>query len=183
MKTRNVIALCVVVLFAAAGFAQQNTTVSLFTGYTMSAFEFQGSAAGTIPLAASIGIKAAPALEIGGEFLYPIEGYQFETDVDGTKVTTTFNQMMAGAYGKYFLGEGATKPFLKAGVGYYFGNAKVEGNGRSVDVDMKGAIGFNVGGGIQMDSGLSLGFTYNIVTREEAGMNSWAAMIGYQIIK
>jgi hypothetical protein len=183
MKTRNVIALCAVVLFAAAGFAQQNMTVSLFTGYTMSAFEDQESAAGTLPLAASIGFKAAPALEIGGEFFYPLGGYQFETDILGTKLTTTFNQMMAGAYGKYCLGEGATKPFLKAGVGYYFGNVKLESEGESDSADMDGAIGFNVGGGIQMDSGLSLGFTYNIVTREEVGMNFWAATIGYQIIK
>jgi hypothetical protein len=183
MKTRNVIALCAVVLFAVAGFAQQNMMVSLFTGYTMSAFEFQESAAGTIPLAASIGFKAAPALEIGGEFFYPLGGYQFESGSGDEKITVTYNQMLAGAFGKYSLGQGATKPFLKAGVGYYFGNGKFEGGGESHDMEIKGAIGFNVGGGIQMDSGLSLGFTYNIVTRDEVGLNCWAATIGYQIVK
>ena len=54
MKARNVFALCAVVLLAASGFAQQNTIVTIFTGYTMTAFDGQASAAGTIPVAASI---------------------------------------------------------------------------------------------------------------------------------
>jgi hypothetical protein len=183
MKTRNVIALCAVVLFTAAGFAQQNTIVSIFTGYTMTAFENQSSAAGTLPVGASIGIKAAPALEIGGEFFYPIGGYQFKMEDSDGSITTTFNQMMAGAYLKYYIGESSIKPFLKGGGGYYFGNTKIESGDLSYTSDRKGAVGFNVGGGIQWYSGLYLGFTYNIVTREDLGMNTWAVTIGYQIIK
>jgi hypothetical protein len=189
MKTRNAIVLCVVVLFAVAGFAQQNMTVSLFTGYTMTAFENQESAAGTIPLGVSIGFKAAPALEIGGEFFYPLGGYEFKVEdmYSSESYTVTHNQMMAGAYGKYCLGEGSMKPFLKAGVGYYFGNSKSELGGQSFTADVDGAIGFNVGGGIQMESGLFAGFIYNIVNRgsgdEKSGANTWALTIGYQIIK
>ena len=183
MKARNVFALCAVVLLAASGFAQQNTIVTIFTGYTMTAFDGQASAAGTIPVAASIGFKAAPALEIGGEFFYPIGGYQFKVTGFGETITTTFNQMMAGVYGKYCFGESSMKPFLKAGVADYFGNMKLEMSGSSTTGSVKSAIGFNVGGGVQWENGLLVGFTYNIVKRDGSGMNTWAAMIGYQIIK
>jgi hypothetical protein len=184
MKTRTGLVVALLTFLAVAGFARQNLKVTLYTGYTLSAFEGQESAAGTLPLAISIGAKANPALEVGGEFVYPLGGYQFELQGLAAKVTTTINQMMAGAYGKYLLSAGPTKPFLKAGVGYYFGDTKseIEG-GESGTYKVDGAIGFNVGGGIQFRRGLSLGFTYNIVTREDAGMNTWAVLVGYPIVR
>jgi hypothetical protein len=189
MKTRIGLVLGMVLVLAVAVSAQNNTTLSVFAGYSMSAFQDQGSAAGTIPLGASIGFKTSPELEVGGEFFYPIGGYKFESTEFDVKVTTTFNQMMAGAYGKYLLGSGNTKPFVKAGVGYYMGDAKSEASGfPSVTSKIKAGVGFNVGGGIQMESGLSIGFTYNIVKREftsgeKMGMNTWAVLVGYPLIK
>jgi hypothetical protein len=53
----------------------------------------------------------------------------------------------------------------------------------SVTRKIKAAVGFNFGGGIQMESGISLGFVFNIVTREEAGMNTWAILVGYPLIR
>ena len=183
MKTRIGLVLGMVLILAAAASAQ-NLKLTAYAGYSMSAFENQGSAAGTIPLGLSLGFKAAPALEVGGEFFYPVGGYQFELKEATAKVTTTFNQMMAGGYGRYVLGSGHTKPFLKAGIGYYMGDVKFEVEGGESDTaKLDGAIGFNIGGGILMQSGLSLGFTYNIVTREKAGMNTWAILVGYPLIR
>jgi len=182
---RNMLALAIILVVAAAGFAQQNLTLSVFTGYSLTAFEDQESSAGTIPVGLSAGFKVQPALEVGGEFFYPIGGYSFEEgDEDFGKITYTFNQMMAGVYGKYLLGSGNLKPFLKAGVGYYMGNVKGETEGLpEVDVDMDAAVGFNVGAGIESPNGLFAGFTYNIVTREDAGMNTYAVTVGYKLIR
>jgi hypothetical protein len=183
MKIRTTIALCMLLLVAAAGFAQTNPIVTAIAGYTMSAFEDQESAAGTILVGASIGVMATPALEVGGEFLYPIGGYKFELETGYGKYTTTINQMMAGGYGKFLLGSGNLQPFIKGGVGYYMGKPKVEFDGQSETGELKSAIGFNVGGGIQTEKGLSVGFTYNIVKRDDGGCNTWAVTLGYQIVK
>ncbi len=184
MKIRNWAVLCIILLFTAAGFAQTKPIVSGLAGYTMSAFQDQSSAAGTLALGASVGVKATPALEVGGEFIYPISGYKFEmTDEVFGKITTTINQMMIGAYGKYFIGTGNLMPFLKAGLGYYTGKPKVEITGHSETAELKSAIGFNFGGGVQTAKGLFAMFTYNIVKRESAGYNSWSVLIGYQIVK
>jgi hypothetical protein len=189
MKTRIGLVLCLVLILAAAVSAQQNLTLSVFAGYSMSAFENQGSAAGAIPLGVSLGVKASPELTVGGEFFYPLGGYKFGYTDSNVHVTSTFTQMMIGAFGKYLVGSGNIKPFLKAGIGYYFGDEKVEADGYSTVTDkVKGAVGFNVGGGIQMESGLSFGFTYNIVSREiisgrKMGMNTWAVLVGYPLIK
>ena len=184
MKTRIGLATGMALFLAATASAQYHLKVAACAGYSLSAFEDQGSAAGAIPLGVSVGFDAAPALEVGGEFIYPLGGYQFESTQFDVKVKSTFNQMMAGAYGKYLLGSGNTRPFLKAGVGYYMGDAKVEPTGYpSATEKIKSAVGFNVGGGLQLESGISVGFTYNIVKREEMGMNTWGVMVGYPLIR
>jgi len=184
MKTRIGLVLGMVLVLATAVSAQNNLTLSLHAGYSMTAFEDQGSAAGTIPLGVSVGFKATPELAVGGEFIYPLGGYKFESTEFDVKVTSTFNQMMAGAFGKYSLGSGSAKPFLKAGVGYYMGDAKIEAKGFPTETGkIKAAVGFNVGGGIQLESGMSIGFSYNIVKREDMGMNTWGVLVGYPLIK
>jgi hypothetical protein len=184
MRTRTCMAAAWLTMLAVAGFARQNLKVTLLTGYTLSAFENQGSAAGTIPIAVSIGVKTNPALEVGGEFVYPLGGYRFEIQDSDPKVTNTINQMTAGAYGKYLLSARRARPFLKAGIGYYMGDTKSETEGGGNETtQMDGGIGFNVGGGIQFRRGLSLGFTYNIVTRENTGMNTWSVLVGYPIVR
>jgi len=189
MKTRIGLVLGMILILSTAVSAQQNLTLSVYAGYSMSAFQDQGSAAGAIPLGISLGVKAASEFEVGGEFFYPLGGYKFESTQYDVKVTSTFNQMMVGAYGKYFLGSGNTKPFLKGGIGYYMGDVKVEAAGFPTETSkIKAGVGFNIGGGIQMESGISLGFTYNIVKREltsgeKMGLNTWAVLVGYPLIK
>jgi opacity protein-like surface antigen len=184
MKTRIELVLGIVLILAVTVSGQQNLKLTAYAGYSLSAFEDQGSAAGTIPLGLSLGFKAAPALEVGGEFFYPLGGYEFESTEANVTIKLTRNQMMAGAYGSYLLGSGNAKPYLKAGVGYYMGDAKVEQTDyASVTRKIKSAVGFNVGGGLQLESGMSIGFVYNIVTREKSGMNTWAILVGYPIIR
>jgi hypothetical protein len=186
MKTRIglVLGMGMVLILTVAVFGQQGLKLTAYAGYSLSAFEHQNATVESIPLGLSLGFKAIPAMEFGVEFFYPIGGYQFELEESDVKITTTYNQMMAGGYGKYVLGSGNTHPFLKAGIGYYMGDTKIDVEGGESDTSkMDGAIGFNIGGGIQMQSGLSLGFTYNIVTREKAGMNTWAILAGYPIIQ
>ena len=148
----------------------------------MSAFEDQESAAGCILAGASLGFKVMPSMQIGAEFQYPF-GYKFEGEDEGVKWTATMNQMLVGAFAKFFFGSGNIMPFVKAGLGYYMGNMKWEGGGMSGDEDVESKIGFNFGGGVLHNSGFFAEFNYHMVTREDASMNAWAAMVGYQIIK
>lgn len=113
----------VVLLCSAAVFAQQNFTVAAVTGYTMSAFEDQEDAAGTLPLGVQVGYKATPDLEVGAEINYALGGFGFEADYGDGKLTTTFNQTIFGVFGKYHFGKGTMKPYGKLGLGYYMGDA------------------------------------------------------------
>ena len=179
-------------LFSTAIFAQSRFTVSALTGYTMSAFEDQEDAAGTLPIGVLVGYKAAPNLEVGVELNHALGGFGFEFDYSGTKITTTFNQTIFGVFGKYHFTENILKPYAKLGVGYYTGNADVEyelnGDKQSSTSDIDSAIGFSLGAGlIQSAKGFFAEFNYHIVSRkvegESGGMNSWAILIGYKFIR
>jgi hypothetical protein len=198
MKRFGLLAL-VVLLTAVAGYSQSNTSVAVVTGYTMSAFEDQEDAAGTLPVGVQLGYKASPNLQVGVGFTTLLGGLTWEaTDMD-YKVTTTFNQSIISAYAKYFLGEGQIKPFIKGGVGYFMGNADVEveyaGEKAKDTAKIDPAIGFIVGGGLTLNKNIFAEFNYNLVSRKAAdsgdefdsssndsmGMNTWSVLIGYQI--
>ncbi|HOH08338.1 MAG TPA: hypothetical protein PLF89_12500, partial [bacterium] len=66
MKIRSAVAL-MLALLVGAGMAQTNNTFSVYTGYTMSAFEDQEDAAGTLPLGIQFGFNVAPNVEVGLE--------------------------------------------------------------------------------------------------------------------
>ncbi len=167
--------------------------VNVFTGLSYSAFEDQEEAASAIPLGVAVGWPVMPNLEVGGEVNFALPGYQFETSFYDVKITSTFQQNLVGAYARYYLGEGSLKPFVKGGLGYYFGNAKVEGTfmGEKMTetVDIDGAVGFNVGAGVMLKKGFYGEFNYNILSRkaEDAeegsdsyGANTWAIQVGYR---
>jgi hypothetical protein len=191
MKT-TVFIVMLALLFSVATFAQNKFTVAALTGYTMSAFEDQDDAAGTLPIVVQVGYKAAPNLEVGAEFNYALGGFGFEIDYSEAKLTTTFNQTIFGVFGKYHFTQNILKPYAKFGVGYYTGNADVEyelnGDKQSSTGDIDPAIGFNLGAGlIQSAKGFFAEFNYYTVTRkvegESGGMNSWAFLVGYKFIR
>ena len=186
MKTRIAIALFVV-LFAFTAFAQSNLSVSVLTGYTMTAFEDQESAAGTLPIGVQVGYKVNPSLVVGGEFNMPLGGFSFEDEFYGMKVSSTINQNLIGAFAKYTLGSGNLQPFVKVGAGQYFGNRSAEveymGEKESEDFDIESAFGFSIGAGASLTPSIFAEFNYHLVNREDAGMNTWSVLVGYKIIK
>lgn len=179
-------------LFSVATFAQNKFTVAALTGYTMSAFEDQEDAAGTLPIGVQVGYKAKPNLEVGAELYNALGGFDFEIDYGGPTLKTSINQTIFGVFGKYYFTENILKPYARLGVGYYTGNIDLEyewaGDKQSGTSEVDPAIGLNLGAGlIQSDKGFFAEFNYHIVTRkvegESGGMNSWVILIGYKFIQ
>ncbi len=196
----------VLALMVGAGFAQGQFAVSFFTGYTMTAFEDQEDAAGTLPLGVQLGYMATPQLEVGIEVSDALGGFGFEYEDVYGKLEQTVNYMNFGLYGRYFLSDANMKPFLKAGVGLFTGNIDLKytselGNFEETS-KIKSGIGFTVGGGVLLNEKFFVGFDYNIVSREpdvdeddisafsasssddsseKWGMNTWAVKVGYRV--
>ncbi len=174
-------------LMSVSVYGQSKFTVAALAGYGLSAFENQESSAGTIPLGVQLGYQVTPSLEAGAEVNLALGGYQFQDEFDEFDMTTTFNQTIIGAFGKYYFGQGNFKPFARVGLGYYLGDAKVEIEDESESVDIDPAIGFNIGAGLINHKGIFAEFTYHIVSRksygESFGMNNWSVMIGYKFIR
>lgn len=172
--------------------ASAQVAVNVFTGLTYSAFEDQEEAASALPLGVAVGFMAAPKLEVGGEVNLAVPGYGFESTIYDVKFTTTFQQNLFGVYGRYYLGGQSLKPFVKAGVGLYSGDVKIEGSfmGETMDesLDVDSAIGFNFGAGVLFKSFYGE-FNYNLVSRksddgegssDSYGANTWTVQIGYR---
>jgi hypothetical protein len=186
MKKPRLIVTLLLVLCGAA-FAQTKTIVTVLAGYTMSAFEEQEEAAGTLAGGVRAGYMASPQLEIGAEFQSALGGYTYEMTLFDVTMETSFNQNVFGLYGKYLFPSASVKPFVKAGLGYYFGDAKVESDDEVFNIDetvnIDAALGFNFGIGAYLTRALSAEFNYQIVSRElegeSMGMNAWAILVGY----
>lgn len=181
-------------LFLAFGlFAQESQfTLSAVGGYAMSAFEDQDDAAGALPVGVQVGYKFKPNMIVGGEINMALGGFSWELNQSGYKITSTANQTLIGAFGKYYFSEGKYLPYGRVGVGMYTGDgeAKVEYQGQSEKqtINIDSAIGFNIGGGVLLpEKGIFAEFIYHIVSRkaegESSGMNYWAIQVGYQFIK
>jgi opacity protein-like surface antigen len=182
-----------------AAFSQGNTTLAITTGYTMSAYEDQEDAAGTLPIGLQLGYMASPNLQVGLEVNNALAGFTWQLKDEGINIESTFNQTIIGAYGKFFLGSSNVKPYVKGGVGYFLGDNETkleildESTTEKVKIDP--AIGFMVGGGVTLTKKLFLEFNYNIVSRkladssadeefgdtsnEKMGMNTWSVLVGY----
>ncbi len=187
------------VLMAVSSYGQSTNSLAVMAGYSMSAFEDQDDAAGTVPLGIQLGMMVSPNLQVGLEGNYLLGGFIWESKDEDYKLKTTFSQAIASAYAKLFLGQGSSKPFVKGGVGYFMGDVKAtyEADGEEEDETYKidPAIGFIVGGGINLSPNLFIEFNYNLVNRqfkddgdkmeeensEKLGMNSWSVMLGYKL--
>ncbi len=188
------------VLMAVSSYGQSTTSLAVMAGYSMSAFEDQEDAAGTVPLGIQLGMMASPNLQIGLEGNYLLGGFIWEDKDEDYTLKTTFDQMVGSAYAKLFLGQGSSRPFVKGGVGYFMGDVKasyeIDDEEEDETYKIDPAIGFIVGGGIELSPSLFVEFNYNLVKRqfgdsddeamedsdsEKFGMNSWSVMIGYKI--
>lgn len=185
-------------------FAQGNTSLAVTSGYTMSAFEDQEDAAGTLPLGVQLGYMASPNLQVGAEVNYLLSGLTWKGEYAGFTLEQTFEQTIVSAYAKYFLGQGNVKPFVKGGVGYFMGNAKwvykYDNEEDTDDMKIDPAIGFIVGAGVTLTPNIFVEFNYNLVSRKYAeddaadmdpyasanessdkfGMNTWSILVGYK---
>jgi len=190
--------LLVLLSLAVSSYGQSHTSVALLAGYSMSAFEGQEDAAGTIPLGAQLGYMIGPSVELGLEGNYLLGGLTWKGESERYSLETTFNQVIAGVYAKIFLGQGNIKPFVKGGPAYFMGNldvkAEYDGEEYKDSVKIDPAIGFVVGGGLTLSKKLFLEFNYNLVSRKEestleedmnksekAGMNTWSVLLGYKL--
>ncbi len=201
MKKISLVLLAVLSTLSVA-FAQ-GTSVAVISGYTMSAFEDQEDAAGTLPVGVQLGYKASPNLQVGLEVNHLLGGLTWQGEFLGATLDQTFNQTIISAYAKYFLGEGTVKPFVKGGVGYFMGDLKqvykYNGEEDTDDIKIDPAIGFIVGGGVTLTRSIFVEFNYNLVSRkfakesssdlmssasseesEKFGMNTWSILVGYK---
>lgn len=186
MKVRAIV-LALLMVLASVATAQSNFTVALLTGYTMTSFEDQEDAAGTLPIAVRVSKALKPNLEVGLEGNYALGGFGFESDWEGETMTTTFDQTIIDAFAKYSVGNSKLQPYLKGGLGFFMGNAKSELGDEEETTDIDSGIGFILGAGAELTPKIFAEFNYNIVSRdiedESFGMNTWSVLVGYKIIQ
>ena len=175
--------IAILLLFAATGFAQDNVSLALYAGYTKSLIEEQPKSDGAPLLGFNVGYEVMKNLELGGGFNYVIGGFKFDREEDMLTYTTTWEYMVIGLYGKYFFDTGSLKPYTKAAVGYFMGDNIIEEGEDKLSLDWDGGIGYCFGVGILHNFGIFAEFNYNIVTRNDFGMNSWAVFIGYRFLR
>jgi opacity protein-like surface antigen len=207
MKTRNVLILLLAV-FVGAGMAQSNTSLGIYTGYTMTAFEDQDDAAGTLPVGVQLGFKVTPSFEVGLEASNALGGFIWKLDFFGIESESTFDYTILSAYGKYSLSQEKLAPYLKGGVGYFMGDVTTKvsymGEEESATSKIDPAIGFVLGGGVDFNKRFFAEFSYNLVSRKSGeelsdeedfemmsasdedgsdeawGMNTWTVKVGYR---
>ncbi|MBN1543029.1 porin family protein [candidate division KSB1 bacterium] len=189
-------------LLSTAAFGQ-NISFGIHAGYSMTAFDWEkfiglddADEAGNLLVGVEAGYLVGTNLEVGLGFNYvlpyPVEITSEDPDEDFiSKATLDINQQVALLFAKYHLGMGSTHPYLKAGLGYYFGDTDVkyefEDETYEETVKIDPALGINVGAGLQLNN-LFVDFEYHIVERtwsdieddEAAGMNTWNVRLGYR---
>jgi len=169
-----------------AGIAQAQFYVGVQGGLGFSSFEEQDKGATAVPLGITVGTDLLPILDAGLEANFLASPYKFDF-VDITSATTLeqkVSQTFYGAYVRwYFLPLPAISPYLRGGAAYYSGKIKTEGRD---DLDLKGSIGFNIGGGVDLLMGLYAEAVYHIVSleadvadSEKKGFNSIQVTVGY----
>lgn len=188
MKLAKVLTVFVVALVLVSGaYAGQGLKLSVGTGYSMTAFEDQDDAAGTLPLSLTLAKEMSDNLFAGLEVFYPLGGYTWEVTESyygqTYKYDVTYQHYMIGVFGKYFVSE---KPYVKAGVGMFMGGAEMKSDDfGDQDADVDSGIGFCLGVGAQVSPKINVEFNYRIVSREpegaseKYGMNVWDILVQY----
>jgi len=185
MRFSRLVAILVFV-FAAGSFAQN--AISVHSGILVSAFEDQDESATAIPIGANFGMMVGENLEAGAEFGLLVSPFEFESEGLGTTVTSKISQTIIGVFGRYHFPMNGIMPYAKAGLGYYMGTFEAESDFGSGEEDFKGAIGFNIGAGVNTEMGIYGEFVFHIVSREldmdgaeSFGANNWGVNVGYRL--
>lgn len=197
---------CVVFLFAAFPVLQAQTALSVYTGLGRSSYDqnFFGqnvdfSQSNYVPLGAQLTF-GLPLISLGVEASYAVSPFSFDVNVNnsGTNANVqtgkySVHQWMYGILGKVRLLPGPIVPYGRLGIDVYSGNADVDYQGRTLTVDFKSTVGFNLGAGVDINfsknGGLFGELVYHFVSRKEDTQgaqsyqaNNYALHVGWQFI-
>lgn len=198
------------------GSSEKKFIVAIFTGFGLSNFNsediygpgFNLTQSSYVPLGAQFLIIAG-SFHIGGEVNYAAMPFTFENKTTSGQVAweDQIQQLQFGAVGRFNLVQGPAMPFIRAGAGFYSGDAK-----RKYSKEFKDAIGenlqddtakldtnfgFNFGAGVSVRNGF-IEIVYHLVNRtmdqvtvDQNGNevvdkvsikgNNWAVQVGAQI--
>jgi len=184
------ITLSLTLIMAVSGFAGEKV-LGLNAGISNSAFEDQTEAASTLSFGASFGNKFAGLFEGGVEFNMLASPYELVNKTDHYKETLSITQTMVGVYAKVNIPLVIVNPYIKGGLGYYMGSMEYKleewGDTDKTEKDFKGALGYNVGAGVETFLGIYGEVMFHIVEREldvedavSAAFNNVAVNVGYR---
>lgn len=202
------------------GPAEKKFIIALFTGLGLSNFNsediygpgFNLTQSSYVPVGAQF-LFIAGSFNIGGEVNYAAMPFTFESKSGSGQVAweDQINQLQFGAVGRFNLVKGPAMPFIRAGAGFYTGDAKRKyskefkdefqmATGETLQDDsakLDTNFGFNFGAGVSIRNGF-IEFVYHIVNRtmdqvsvDQNGNevvdkvsikgNNWAVQVGAQI--
>lgn len=202
------------------GPSEKKFIIALFTGLGLSNFNsediygpgFNFTQSSYVPLGTQF-LVIAGSFQIGGEVNYAVMPFTFENKTSGGQVAweDQIQQLEFGAVGRFNLIKGPAMPFIRAGAGFYTGDAKrkyskefkdeylmLTGENLQDDsVKLDTNFGFNFGAGVSIRNGF-IEFVYHLVNRtmdqvtvNQNGKevvdkvsikgNNWAVQIGAQI--
>lgn len=187
---RLLITISIVAAMATSGFS--SSALGLKVGYLATAFEDQDEAAQSLGFGVSYSAKKLELFDAGLEFNMLASPWEFTDKSEFYTQKYTFTQTMIGLFVKVDIPLVVLTPYVRAGLGYYMGKVEAEisegGQTMSAENDMKGALGYNLGAGVETFLGIYAEVIFHIVEREidvkdtePFGANNVAANIGYRI--
>jgi opacity protein-like surface antigen len=203
MKKVSVI---IFILVLAATASQAQTALSIYTGLGRSSYDqnFFGqdinlSQSNYVPLGAQLTF-GLPLVTLGVEVSYAVSPFSFDVNVNNGGTTAnaqagkfSVHQLMYGVLGKVKLLPGPIVPYGRLGIDVYTGNADFDYQGKTLTVNIKSTLGFNLGAGVDINFSKSGGLfgelVYHFVSREEDTQgaqsyqaNNYALHVGWQFI-
>jgi opacity protein-like surface antigen len=203
MKKSSVI---IFIILLAASASEAQTALSIYTGLGRSSYDqnFFGqgvdfSQSNYVPLGVQLTF-GLPLISLGVEASYAVSPFSFDVNVNNSGTTAnlqtgkySIHQWMYGILGKVRLMSGPIVPYGRVGIDIYSGNADVDYQGRTLTVDFKSTVGFNLGAGVDINftksGGLFGELVYHFVSRERDAQgtqsyqaNNYALHVGWQFI-
>lgn len=202
------------------GSSEKKFIISVFTGFGQSNFNSEDiygpgvnlTQSGYLPVGAQF-LVIAGQFHIGGEVNYAAVPFAFESKTSGGQVAweDQIQQLQFGAVGRFNLVQGPAMPFIRAGAGFYSGDAKRKyskefkdefqmATGETLQDDtakLDSNFGFNFGAGVSVRNGF-IEIVYHLVNRtmdqvtvDQNGKevvdkvsikgDNWAVQVGAQI--